>query len=124
MSKQVLFDQEARNKILEGAEILYKAVSATIEKNVDAKKMFEKISKKYPEIKGILSNNPKWENSDNVFNQNKDLQNVMFQKNEANQIVGQADIKAGTILILSMFRATDTQIEKMIKEGEIEKNCK
>jgi len=46
--------------------------------------MFEKISKKYPEIKGILSNNPKWENSDNVFNQNKDLQNVMFQKNELN----------------------------------------
>lgn len=59
-------------------------LSAPIEKNVDAKKMFEKISKKYPEIKGILSNNPKWENSDNVFNQNKDLQNVMFQKNELN----------------------------------------
>ena len=30
MSKQVLFDQEARNKILEGAEIRYKAVSATM----------------------------------------------------------------------------------------------
>lgn len=41
-------------------------LSAPIEKNVDAKKMFEKISKKYPEIKGILSNNPKWENSDKI----------------------------------------------------------
>lgn len=55
-------------------------LSAPIEKNVDAKKMFEKISKKYPEIKGILSNNPKWENSDNVFNQNKDLTYQQVEK--------------------------------------------
>lgn len=81
-------------------------LSAPIEKNVDAKKMFEKISKKYPEIKGILSNNPKWENSDNVFNQNKDLtyQQVekLFDENPeiANQVYEEMGFKDTPDVIL------------------------
>ena len=58
-------------------------LSAPIEKNVDAKKMFEKISKKYPEIKGILSNNPKSQERINqvqeLFESNPELANAVYE---------------------------------------------
>lgn len=110
-------------------------LSAPIEKNVDAKKMFEKISKKYPEIKGILSNNPKWENRANVSDATIDrhaesykqmLEDIKSEPISNFEITPQQKQQATFMFseFLDVYLQDFEQVERILKEEKIiEKDC-
>lgn len=62
----------------------------------------------YPEITPYfdITGKPNFKEDKDVFNQKED--NVQNQRNENNRIIGQADIKAGTVLIDMLRRKKDT----------------
>ena len=51
------------------------------------------------------------------------VSNTQNQRNRQNKIIGQAQIDELKILVTTEFEATNLQIQKMIDEGKIEKNC-
>jgi predicted kinase len=117
-TQELLDKRETQGAMYEVADLVEEALNSGLEGSIIENIADPNISTNYAifkpnQIKSLFNIGEYNSSNNNFYNQ------VLNGK-----IIGQANIKAGTVLIAASFKATDLQINNMIKEGLIKKECK